>query len=327
MSPYRPSIALALALLLPGSSGADAVAGLGAMVAQQGTAKGVAPCMACHGADGGGMAAAAYPRLAGLDAEYLLKQLKDFRGGTRKNPVMTPMAANLTDDEASSVASYYAAIPVPQATAQPPPADAPKVATDLVRWGDWSRRSVPGCWQCHAPDGNGIGSYFPPLAGQHASYIKAQLLAWQAGARANDPLGMMKAIADRLTETEIDARAAYYAAQPTTAPARVEKLQSPVATGAAAAVDGVHTGDIADHRAPPAGREPEAGKYFASPPRDQLPDGPFGDALREGQAIFESTNTHPVSSRYVGNDQACGNCHIDAGRLAKSAPLWAAWVA
>ena len=49
--------------------------------------------------------------------------------------------------------------------------------------------------------------------------------------------------------------------------------------------------------------------------------------MLQGQAIFENTNAHPVSSKYVGNDQACGNCHIDAGRLAESAPLWAAWVA
>lgn len=327
MSLHRQSIALALVLLLPGSSGADAAADRGAQIAQQGTAKGVAPCMACHGADGGGMAAAAYPRLAGLDADYLVKQLRDFRGGTRKNPVMTPMAANLTEDEVSAVAAYYAAMPVPQAAAQPPPADAAKVAADLVRWGDWSGRAVPGCSQCHAPDGNGIGSYFPPLAGQHASYIKAQLLAWQAGTRVNDPLGLMKAVADRLTGTEIDALAAYYAAQPTAQPGHAETLQSPVPAGVAARVDAVHTGDIADHGAPPAGRVAEAGQYFASPPRDQLPDGPFGDAVREGQAIFQSTNTHPASSRYVGNSQACGNCHIDAGRLAKSAPLWAAWVA
>jgi len=88
-------------------------------------------------------------------------------------------------------------------SATPPGEEIAESAADHARWGDWSGRGLPGCGQCHAPDGNGIGSHFPGIAGQHASYIKAQLLAWKSGARANDPLGLMKVVSDGLTDAEV----------------------------------------------------------------------------------------------------------------------------
>jgi thiosulfate dehydrogenase len=48
---------------------------------------------------------------------------------------------------------------------------------------------------------------------------------------------------------------------------------------------------------------------------------------RQGEAIFLHTYNHPVSAKYVGNKQSCENCHLDAGRLANSSPMWASWVA
>ena len=306
---------------------ADTDADLGASIAAQGTTKGVAPCMTCHGSNGAGMGPAGYPRIAGLNAAYLAKQLKDYRAGKRNNPVMMPMAKNLTEDEIAAVSAHYAAMPIPPGTAQAPADPAAQTAKDLIEWGDWTGRGLPACSQCHAPDGNGIGSEFPGISGQHASYLKAQLQAWRAGTRANDPLGLMKAAADRLTDAEIDAVSAYYAAKPTAAPIPGENAPTPVTGDVQAPSDEVHSGEVAHQGAPPAGRARAEDGYFRSPSRDDLPDGPFGETIRQGQAIFENTNAHPVSAKYVGNDQACGNCHIDAGRLAESAPLWAAWVA
>lgn len=317
---------LFLALIAPGAVVAVAP-DLGAKIASQGTPKGVAPCMTCHGADGGGMAQTAYPRIAGLNAEYMARQLQDFRAGKRSNPVMTPMAVNLTDEEIEAVAAYYAAIPVPAPAAEPPTEDVAKTAADLVRWGDWQGRGLPGCGQCHGPGGNGIGAGFPGLAGQHASYLKAQMQAWKGGARSNDPFGLMKAVADRLSDPEIDAVAAFYAAQPGAASTPAANAPTPVTGDGAVAAGDVHAGEVTQQGAPPAGREPGAGGYFQSPLRGRLPEGPFGEVVARGQAVFEGTNIHPTSSKYVGNDQACGNCHIDAGRLARSAPLWASWVA
>jgi thiosulfate dehydrogenase len=86
MSAVVRTAAVLLALLSSLQAFAETDADRGAKIAAQGTTKGVAPCMACHGPDGAGMAAAGYPRIAGLDAAYLAKQLRDFRDGKRRDP-------------------------------------------------------------------------------------------------------------------------------------------------------------------------------------------------------------------------------------------------
>ena len=83
----------------------------------------------------------------------------------------------------------------------------------LATRGDWSR-GVPGYEQCHGPGGIGVGAHFPPLAGQPAVYIEAQLKAWQSGSRHNDPLQLMQHLSTALGAQDIDAVAAWFAAQP-----------------------------------------------------------------------------------------------------------------
>lgn len=62
------------------------------------------------------------------------------------------------------------------------------------------------------------------------------------------------------------------------------------------------------------------------PPTDeQIPKGPYGDLIRLGEKIFRDPGTYAAA--YVGNDLRCSNCHLDAGRLAGSAPMWAAYTA
>ena len=321
-----PAVALAFILSAPSAAPAVSSVDMGVKIANQGTPNGVAPCMTCHGRDGGGIASAGYPRLAGLDAGYLTKQLLDFRSSTRANSIMTPMAINLTDEEIGAVSRYYAAMAVPAPVAQLAGEPVSKTVLDLVKWGDWTGRALPGCAECHAPDGNGIGAHFPGLAGQHANYIRSQLNAWKTGARTNDPLGLMKAVSDKLTDAEIEGLARYYAAQPGAAPTPAKNAVKQVVEDSEVASGEVHVGDVPQQGAPPPGRDPGSDGYFRPPPRDALPEGPFGEVIARGEAIFDNTNAHPVSSKYVGNDQACGNCHLDAGRLAESAPLWAAWV-
>ena len=70
---------------------------------------------------------------------------------------------------------------------------------------------------------------------------------------------------------------------------------------------------------------PSAKAGFQPPPDSAIPDSPFGRMVRLGEAIFRHTDT--AAPRYIGNDLRCSNCHIDGGRLAGAAPLWAAWVA
>jgi len=202
-----------LALLAPLAAGATDAATSAAKIVKQGNGKGAAPCMACHGVDGGGMEVTGYPRLAGLDAAYLQRQLDDFANGTRANPVMQPNASALSEDERAALAKYYSAMPLPARLAKPVAAKPDAAGERLATRGDWSRE-LPSCVQCHAPGGVGVGANFPPLAGQPAAYIEAQLRAWQQGTRHNDPLALMQHVAKQLTPQEIQAVAGWFAAQP-----------------------------------------------------------------------------------------------------------------
>lgn len=178
--------------------------------AEGGSQPGAMPCVACHGADGAGMAAAGFRRLAGLPAPYVRKQLEDFKGGSRSNPVMQPVANALTDAEIEAVSQALAAMPgpVPQAVYR---GDMPlNAAQKLAQQGAWERQ-IPACASCHGPAGTGVGDAFPPLAGQPAAYLAAQLMAWQNGTRHNDPNDLMGHIAKSLTAEEVQGVAQYFA--------------------------------------------------------------------------------------------------------------------
>ncbi|WP_266169243.1 c-type cytochrome [Dyella subtropica] len=181
----------------------------GATLATQGNGRGAAPCAACHGADGGGQTASGYPRLAGLPAEYLRKQLEDFASGIRGNAVMQPVATALNADERATLTAYYASLQPPPAAPTTASSSAGPVLADRGRW----PQGLPACDQCHGPGGVGVGNSFPPLAAQPASYLANQLRAWQHGTRKNDPLELMRGVAAKLSAADIDAVTAWYAAQ------------------------------------------------------------------------------------------------------------------
>ncbi len=186
----------------------------GKTISMQGNGAGAIACMVCHGPDGKGNAAAGFPHIAGLNAGYLGKQLHDYASETRKNPVMKPMASSMTDDDISAVAAYYESLKssAPTVVAYQP-ADPANQGEWLAVRGDWDN-SIPGCNQCHGPNGVGVGESFPTLAGQHSGYLKTQLNAWRAGDRDNDPNQLMKGIAERLSEAQINLIADYYANLP-----------------------------------------------------------------------------------------------------------------
>lgn len=186
-----------------------------AKIAKFGNGKGAPPCMSCHGADGGGNAAAGYPRLAGLNKTYLLKQLDNFASGSRENPVMQPNARALTPAERVALAAYYSAMPIPPAAAKGMPGKVSDqgLGAQLANDGRWSRK-IPACVRCHGPHGVGVGTRFPPLAGQPATYLANQLEAWRDGKRHNDPLQLMQHVSSGLSAADIKAVSAWFAAQP-----------------------------------------------------------------------------------------------------------------
>jgi len=165
-------------------------------------------CAACHGADGNSPASA-NPHLAGQQADYLAKQLNDFKSNKeRTNAVMMGMVAPLSAADVRDVAAYYNA-------QKPKPGFSQN--KELVALGQKlylggnSATGVPACAACHGPDGSGLPSQYPRLAGQFAEYTASQLKAFRAGERANDANQMMRVIAARMTDQEVAAVAQYAA--------------------------------------------------------------------------------------------------------------------
>jgi cytochrome c553 len=69
-----------------------------------------APCQACHGADGNSPNPQ-FPRLAGQYPDYLVQALTDYQKGGRKNPIMAPFAANLSQQDMEDLAAYFSTRP------------------------------------------------------------------------------------------------------------------------------------------------------------------------------------------------------------------------
>ena len=196
----------ALAPLAP-TGAADLDAGRAVVVG--GEEASVTPCFMCHGLDGVGDSAGAFPRITGQAAFYMYKQLIDYASGARADDVMTPIAREMSEPQMADVAFYYSVLHAPYA---PPPAVAPEL---LARGREIAEDGLPetgvqACNLCHGEDGTGNPPLFPYLAGQYAPYTELQLQLFKRGERANDGLGVMRAIARDLSEDDIRALALYY---------------------------------------------------------------------------------------------------------------------
>ncbi len=164
-----------------------------------------AACAACHGPDGNSPAPT-FPKIAGQHAAYLIKQLNEYKSGDRQNATMNGMVAALSEQDIADLAAFYASQQVTVG----------KAAEDKVAAGEAIYRAgngatgVSACAACHGPRGNGNPmANFPSLHGQHAEYTAIQLKAFRAGERANDAGSMMRGIAMKMTDAEIEAVAQY----------------------------------------------------------------------------------------------------------------------
>ena len=168
-----------------------------------------AVCSACHGADGNSVNAS-WPKLAGQGAPYQMRQVMAIRSEHgRANPeaaTMVPMVVNLSEQDLADIAAYFAT-QVPTVEAANP--DFAEAGRQLYQAGDPSR-NIPSCMSCHGPAGRGnLLAAFPQLGGQHAAYSAKQLRAYRDGSRTTDPAGMMRDIASRLTDADIEAVSEY----------------------------------------------------------------------------------------------------------------------
>jgi len=169
-------------------------------------------CAACHAADGNSTQPE-NPVLAGQHAEYLLKQLLNFKpqGGKpaeRPHNIMTGMVANLSADDMRDLAAHFEKQKPGSRAARN--AELARLGQAIYRGGILSR-GVAACSACHGPNGAGVPAQYPRLAGQFPEYSAAQLRAFRSGERANDPNRMMRAVAEKLTDREIAAVAEYLA--------------------------------------------------------------------------------------------------------------------
>jgi cytochrome c553 len=164
-------------------------------------------CAACHGVDGNSLIPI-NPTLAGQHPEYLYKQLRDYKSAARRNPIMAGMVAGLSDADMRNLAAYFAARKPRPGVAR----DAALVTAGqkLYRGGNAST-GVAACAGCHSPNGAGVPVQFPRLQGQHQDYTLAQLKAFRAGERDNDGASMMRSIAGRMSDREMQALAEYIA--------------------------------------------------------------------------------------------------------------------
>lgn len=162
-------------------------------------------CIACHGLDGNSTNPE-WPSLAGQHQTYIVKQLKAFKSGVRQNPLMSPMAAGLSEQDMEDLAAYYSSKAL-----KGQEADKSKIplGQQLYRGGN-SQNQTPACMACHGPAGRGnAAAAYPSIGGQHATQVALQLKAYRTGERKTDPNEMMRNVAAKLTDEQIDAVASY----------------------------------------------------------------------------------------------------------------------
>ncbi|MFC5472998.1 c-type cytochrome [Paraherbaspirillum soli] len=168
-------------------------------------ARNITACVSCHGA-AGASTISQNPKLAGQHSAYIHKQLTDFKGADRSNPIMSPLAKVLTDDEMKNIAAYLEAqAPKPGAAKNK---DTLALGKRIYRAGI-AEKNVPACAACHGPTGAGIPNQFPRIGGQHQDYTVAELANFDNRTRKNSP--QMDAIARRMSADEMKAVADYIA--------------------------------------------------------------------------------------------------------------------
>lgn len=167
-----------------------------------------AACAACHGGDGNSTNPD-WPKLAGQGQAYIAKQLHDFRSDKRVDAVMSAQAKLIASDEdVEHIAAYYASQEAKSGTA-----DEAKVEEgELLYKGGKMSTKVTACAACHGPTGAGNDpAKFPKLSGQHAKYLITQLKLFRSGTRANDAGQMMRNIAEKMSDKDMEAVAEYIA--------------------------------------------------------------------------------------------------------------------
>lgn len=207
MSCIRVAISTSLTIILlsastvfAGDSPSDIKQRIGAGNPEAGKEKS-AMCQGCHGEDGNS-ASPDFPKLSGQYAAYIIKQIKDFQSGARKDPVMSDMAATVTENQdLLDIAAYFAS--QKQMKGEKPEVNA---------WAKIRFTDDNGCATCHGKNGKGLAPnnpIAPVIGGQHKKYLVKQLKDFKSHTRTNESSGMMESFAGILSPAEIYKIAGY----------------------------------------------------------------------------------------------------------------------
>ena len=200
----------ALLLLDSPGEGGDLLV-LGKKIAQSGNGRaGSIACMECHRLDGEGMPSIGSPRISGQTATYIDHEIHGVQKGTRYAPIMAGVVRTLSDREIRAVALYYSKARAPKLPDILPERALLETGRQIAQRGLW-KKEIPACVQCHGRNGRGIPPHFPYIAGQNASYLLRQLVSFAYLRRKDDPQGLMRGIAGRMTMQERKAVAEYFA--------------------------------------------------------------------------------------------------------------------
>ena len=166
---------------------------LQSIVATAEVADKAAACSACHGVNGissNGM----WPNLAGQQEDYLAKEMRAFRDGSRQDASMpAALLAQMSDDDIAALAKHFSSMDRAKPAALEPASPGKNVRAT--------------CVSCHGMTGVTVTSLWPNLAAQKEAYLKKQLMDYQTGKR---PHPIMQVIANELTQEQITAVAKYY---------------------------------------------------------------------------------------------------------------------
>jgi cytochrome c553 len=162
-------------------------------------------CVACHTETGNSLVPI-YPKIAGQIPEYMIKQIKEFKSGVRQNAIMQPMVANLSEEDIRLVADYFSRQTLKPEAEQN--AELVTIGKQIYRSGI-KTKNLAACMACHGPDGKGVRALYPQVKGQYAQYLVAQLKAFRSEERQNDPERIMRDLAGKMSDREIEAVAQY----------------------------------------------------------------------------------------------------------------------
>ncbi|VAX11097.1 Cytochrome c4 [hydrothermal vent metagenome] len=163
-------------------------------------------CFSCHGMNGDGNTNPPWPALAGQHASYIAKQLADFKSGSRMEPLMIAQVASLSEADMADLAAFFASQKVKTGKGDESKAE---LGGKLYRGGN-KATGVAACMACHGPTGAGNpAAKFPLLSGQNTAYVVKALNDFRSGSRKNDTGNMMRGVAAKMTDKEIEAVSAF----------------------------------------------------------------------------------------------------------------------